>query len=145
MHPRVEPVGVAQPRQVPPRVDVRFLDGVARELRVVEDQAGGSVEARNGPADELGEGVMIARAGPLDENPLVHGPTHVGPVTRPVSNRTVPPLPDWFPNGARSSTRPLSVERRCRPQAKNVSITPMPLTSTSRRSNGPSTSSRSAR
>ena len=73
MDPRVEPVGVAQPRQVPPRVDQCLLDRVARELRVPEDQPGGRVQSRDDPADEHGKGVMIARPGSLDENPLVHG------------------------------------------------------------------------
>lgn len=70
--PRVEPVGIAQPRQVPPRVDERLLDRVARELRVMEDQASRRVQPRDDPADERSEGVMIALSGPLDENTLVH-------------------------------------------------------------------------
>ena len=70
--PGVERVRVAQPGQVPPGPDERLLDRVARELRVVEDQPGRCVQAREPLADELAEGVMIASSGPLDELSLVH-------------------------------------------------------------------------
>ena len=72
MDPGVERVRVAQPGQVPPGPDERLLDRVARELRVVEDQSGRCVQPRDALADELGEGVMIAPPGPLDELSLVH-------------------------------------------------------------------------
>jgi len=70
--PGIEPVGVAQARQIPPRLDECVLDRVARELRVPEDQASRRVQPRDDPADERGEGVMIALSGPLDESSLVH-------------------------------------------------------------------------
>ena len=70
--PGVELVGVAKRRQVPPGADEAFLDGVARELRVAEDQAGGCVQPRDGRAGERGEGVMIALLCPFDEVSLVH-------------------------------------------------------------------------
>src|SRR6476620_9635222 len=73
MEPGVEPVGVAQRRQVPPAADHRLLDGVSRELAVTEDQAGGRVQPRDGCAGEQGEGVMIATLCSLDESSLVHG------------------------------------------------------------------------
>ena len=50
MEPGVEPVGVAQPRQVPPGPHQRLLDRVARELRVPEDESGGRVQPRDGRA-----------------------------------------------------------------------------------------------
>ena len=37
VQPRVEPVGVAQPADVPPGGDERLLDGVLGALAVVED------------------------------------------------------------------------------------------------------------
>ena len=70
--PGVELVRVAKRRQVPPGADEAVLDGVARELRVAEDQPGGCVESCDGRAGERGEGVMIALPCPLDEVPLVH-------------------------------------------------------------------------
>ena len=72
VNPCVEPVGIAQPRQISPCVDERVLDRVASEVRVTKDQASRRVQPRDDPADERGEGVMIARSGPLDENSLVH-------------------------------------------------------------------------
>ena len=48
--PGVEPVGVAQRRQVPPGADEPFLDRVARELRVPEDQPGCRVQPGDGRA-----------------------------------------------------------------------------------------------
>ena len=73
MEPGVEPVGITQPRQVVPGSDERLLDRVAGQLRVAEDEAGGPVQPRDGPAGELGEGVMIALPRSLDESSLVHG------------------------------------------------------------------------
>ena len=70
--PGVEPFGVAQPRQVPPRLDERILDRVARELGVPEDQTGRAVEPGDDPADEHREGVMIAFPCTLDETSLVN-------------------------------------------------------------------------
>ena len=60
MEPGVEPLGIAKSRQVAPGADERLLDGVARELRVPEDQASRRVQPREPGIDELGEGVMIA-------------------------------------------------------------------------------------
>ena len=73
MEPGIEPVGVTQPRQVAPGSDERLLDRVAGQLRIPEDEAGGLVQPRDGPAGELGEGVMIASPRSLDESSLVHG------------------------------------------------------------------------
>ena len=70
--PGVELVRVAKRRQVPPGADEPFLDRVARELRVPEDQSGGRVQPGDGRAGERGEGVMIALPRPFDEVPLVH-------------------------------------------------------------------------
>ena len=72
VEPGVEPVRVAQAREVAPGSDVRLLDRVAREIRVPKDEAGGGVQPRDGRADEHGEGVMIAPPCPFDEFPLVH-------------------------------------------------------------------------
>ena len=70
--PGVELVRVAKRRQVPPGADEAVLDGVARKLRVAEDQAGGCVESGDGRAGERSEGVMIALPCPFDEVSLVH-------------------------------------------------------------------------
>ena len=83
--PGVEPVGVAQPRQVPPGLDECLLDRVARELRVMEDQSGCCVQPRDDPADEHGEGVMIAIPRSLDETSLVDD--CLGLVARPPWSR----------------------------------------------------------
>ena len=48
VEPGVEPVGIAQPRQVSPGPDQALLDRVARELGVPEDEASGRVHARSG-------------------------------------------------------------------------------------------------
>ena len=79
VHPRVEAVWVAQTRQVAPRPDVSVLDGVARELRIAEDQASDGLQPGDGRPEEQGEGIMVASARSLDEISLVHG--HL--VTRP--------------------------------------------------------------
>ena len=73
MEPGVEPIRVAEARQVAPCPDQRLLDRVARELRVPKDEAGCRVQPRKGRVDELGEGVMIASLRASDELSLVHG------------------------------------------------------------------------
>ena len=73
MEPGVEPVDVAQRRQVSPAPHHRLLDGVSRELAIAEDQAGGRVQPRDRRTGKHGEGVMIASLRSLDESPLVHG------------------------------------------------------------------------
>lgn len=73
MEPGVEPLGVAQTREVPPGGHHRLLDRVARELRVPEDESGRQLQPRDGPVDEQAEGVMIAPTGPFHETALVHG------------------------------------------------------------------------
>ena len=72
VEPGIEPVGVTQPRQVAPGSDEGLLDRVAGQLRVAEDETGGAVQPRDGPAGKLGEGVMIALPRSLDESSLVH-------------------------------------------------------------------------
>ena len=73
VEPGVEPVRVAQPGKALPRPDKTLLDRVARELRVPKDQPGRRVQPRDRPADEHGEGVMIAMRRPVHELSLVHG------------------------------------------------------------------------
>ena len=60
MEPGIEPVRIAETGQVAPGADERFLDRVARELRVAEDEPGCRVQPRETPVDQQGEGVMIA-------------------------------------------------------------------------------------
>ena len=73
VEPGVEPVRVAQPGQIAPGSDEGILDRVSRELAVPEDEAGGSVQPREGSAGDHGKGVMIALPRSLDETTLVHG------------------------------------------------------------------------
>jgi uncharacterized protein len=73
MEPGIEPVRVTKTGQVAPGADERFLDRVARELRVPEDEAGRRVQPRKGRVDKLREGVMIAPLRASDELSLVHG------------------------------------------------------------------------
>ena len=74
MQPGVEPIRVAQTREIAPGADEGLLDRVARELRVPEDEAGRRVQPRDGQVDEHAEGVMIASPCPDDETSLVHVP-----------------------------------------------------------------------
>ena len=73
LEPGIEPVRIAQDRQVPPSPDESLLDRVLRKGTVAEDEAGHGFQPRNGRAGKHGEGVMIAPARTLDEFPLVHG------------------------------------------------------------------------
>src|SRR6188508_3729639 len=73
VEPCVEPLRIAQPGEALPGPDEALLDRVARELRVPEDQPGRRVQPRDRPADEHGEGVMIASSRTVHEFSLVHG------------------------------------------------------------------------
>ena len=70
--PGIEPVGVAQPRQVPPGADQGFLDRVSRELAIPEDEPGSRVQPRDSRAGKHREGVMIAPLRLFHETSLVH-------------------------------------------------------------------------
>ncbi len=72
MEPSVEPVRVAQGRQVSPSLDQGLLGRVSGELSVAEDEPGRRVQARDGRAGKDGEGVMIAPLRSLDVTSLVH-------------------------------------------------------------------------
>src|SRR4029078_8507487 len=73
LHPVSECVRIAETGQIAPGADHLLLDGVARELAVAEDQAGGRVQPREAHVEEVGEGVMVAPPRSLDESSLVHG------------------------------------------------------------------------
>jgi phage gp37-like protein len=73
MQPGVEPIRIAQSRQISPNADEGVLDRVTRELRVPQNEAGCRVQPHDGDIDELGEGVMIAFPCAFDETSLVHG------------------------------------------------------------------------
>ena len=110
VEPGPEPVRVAQPGQVPPGSDHRILDGVARELRVPEDEPGSRIQAREGGVHERDEGVMIASLRSLDESSLVHGHPFGG-VTRLVAlTRVGVPGSAKVPGQRASESRPRRVE-----------------------------------
>ena len=71
--PGIEPLRIAERRQVAPSPDQCLLDRVSRELVVPEDQPGCRVQPRDGRAGQRREGVMIASLRSLDETSLVHG------------------------------------------------------------------------
>jgi hypothetical protein len=72
MEPRLEPVGIAKPDQVPPSANESLLDRIPRELAVAEDQAGRGIQPSDRRADEQLEGVMIALLRPHDEFSFGH-------------------------------------------------------------------------
>ena len=78
MEPGVPALRVAQPGQVPPGSQQRFLDSVSRELVVPEDESGRGIQSRDGRAGKRREGVMIACSRLLDEGSLVHGRPRCG-------------------------------------------------------------------
>ena len=109
VEPGVEPVRVAQPGKALPGPDETLLDRVARELRVPKDQPGRRVQPRDRPADEHGEGVMIALRRPVHELSLVHGgPPGSGTAIRSRSHGMAPK------SARRGSRRPTPVGIRPR-------------------------------
>jgi hypothetical protein len=71
--PPVEPLRVPQPGQVAPRTDAGVLYGVAREVRVAEDQAGGTIEPAERGVEQLGEGDGVTLPCQLYERSMLHG------------------------------------------------------------------------
>ena len=72
MDPGVEPIGIAEPGQVPPRPDERVLHRVAGQVLVAEDQASHGLETADRGVEEQGEGVMVASPGSLHELAFAH-------------------------------------------------------------------------
>src|SRR5262245_13690931 len=68
--PRLEAVGVAERRELPPGSEERLLDGVLREVGVSQDQAGGRIEPVDRGGREHGEGIVIASTRPFHELPF---------------------------------------------------------------------------
>jgi hypothetical protein len=67
VEPRVEAIGVAKARQVPPASDERLLDGVLRAVLVLQDESSRGVQPADRGTCQHGEGVMIASPSPLHE------------------------------------------------------------------------------
>ena len=59
VQPGIEPLDVAQRRQVPPGVQHRFLDGVLGEIGIAQDQAGDRVQSIDAAGGERGEGLSV--------------------------------------------------------------------------------------
>ena len=72
VQPGVEAIRITEPGQIAPRTDQALLDRILGQVRVAEDQTGGCVQPPKGAIDQLGEGVMIASPGPVDELSLIH-------------------------------------------------------------------------
>ena len=106
VEPGPEPVRVAQPGQVPPGSDHRILDGVARELRVPEDEPGGRVQPRERRVDERDEGVMIAPLRPFDECSLVHGHPSMRRDSYGRAQRVGVSMPQKVPDSGLGPSRP---------------------------------------
>ena len=78
MQPAVEPVRVAQPRDVAPRADAGVLHRVAGKLRVADDESRGTVEPGERRVEQGREGDLVALSRPLHEASLLHGVLRVG-------------------------------------------------------------------
>ncbi len=102
MEPGVEPIRVAQPREISPGADQRLLDRVSRELAIPEDESGGCIKPRDGRTGKHREGVMIALLRLLDETTLVHCRPLSGAATRSRSDGMSGGQPEWFPAGSRA-------------------------------------------
>ena len=73
MEPAVELVGVPQPGQIAPGADAGVLHRVVGEVRVTDDQAGGTVEPGERGVQQLGEGDRVTFPCPLNERSMLHG------------------------------------------------------------------------
>src|SRR6266446_1954110 len=113
MHPRVKPIGIAQPSNTPPRLDEGILDGVLGTRRIAKDQASDGVEVGDRRARKLRERINIAVPCPLHEVP--HALTLIGRAVRLVSQGMWDPMSQRVPQSqewrSRSETKGLARSR----------------------------------
>ena len=76
MGPGLEPIGIPELREMPPRIEQRLLGGVLGEVRVTQDPARHRVQGVADAFDELVERLFVAVHRPLDE--LAHIPHPLG-------------------------------------------------------------------
>jgi uncharacterized protein (DUF1697 family) len=70
VEPGIEPLDVAQHRQIPPGPYQRVLCGVLREVGVAEDQASDRVQPIDGANGQDAEGLVVSASRPIDESRL---------------------------------------------------------------------------
>jgi hypothetical protein len=68
--PGIETPGVAETRELAPRVDARILDHISRKRLVADDSARDPEESLEARRDQLLEGVVIAARRPNDQGRL---------------------------------------------------------------------------
>jgi hypothetical protein len=95
VQPGVESVRIAEPGQVAPRPDVRFLHGITSEVVIAKDEPGHRLESRDRTAQEHGEGVVVASPRSLDEFSLAHctlagAPADASKTTGVGTSRSIP-------------------------------------------------------
>jgi hypothetical protein len=67
VQPGIEPLDVAQGRQVAPRADNGFLGRILRKLRVAEEQASDPVQPIDGAGGQNGEGFAVSPSRPVHD------------------------------------------------------------------------------
>jgi len=67
VEPGIEPLDVAQRRQIAPGPDQRLLGGILREFGVAQDEASGRVQPIDGAARQDAEGLAVSASRPVDE------------------------------------------------------------------------------
>src|SRR5215213_1789452 len=90
IQPRLESSRIPQVRQLSPRGDEGFLDGIAGELRVANDEPCRRAQPDDGRAREDGERVVVAALRSLDKAAIVHRSPRSG-ARRPLSQGMSPP------------------------------------------------------
>ena len=81
--PRLEPIGVAQGREVAPGVDEGRLDGVLGTVKIAQDAVRDREESVAGDGHQAGVRILVALDRPFDERSI-----HVGAPSR-VPNGTL--------------------------------------------------------
>ena len=67
VQPGIEPLDVAQRRQVPPGSNQRVLGGILREFGVAQDEASDPVQPIDGATGQDAEGLVVSASRPVDE------------------------------------------------------------------------------
>ena len=114
VEPGVEPLGVAQRRQIAPSSHQRILCRILRKIGVAQDEASDGVESIDGVADKDGEGLAVSASRPVDEVRLQHPAPSLGRPTWSLYTLWRSATPAWFDSSPEATPPARPVDSRAR-------------------------------
>ena len=99
VQPGIEPLDVAQRRQIPPGSNQRVLGCILREFGVAQDEASDPVQPIDGATGQDAEGLMVSASRPVDEFRL-HVSLHIRGDRSGRLYATAEHKAEWFKTGS---------------------------------------------